>query len=72
MAGFKYMAYLAWQGDEMFDHLHSSDHVAPVSGIYRCSTCDLEVAAIQGEPFPSVRHRGEHGELMWNLIVAAG
>jgi hypothetical protein len=58
---------------EIFDRVLRDGTVVAYEGIYRCLTCNVEIAAIGGKPFPSA-HRHPHTAgckvHRWQLLVA--
>jgi hypothetical protein len=61
--------------DAAFDKFYKPGTEAPHSGIYRCYSCHKEAVSTAGHPLPSQDrhiHSIAQGEILWQLIVAAG
>jgi hypothetical protein len=74
MAMYKHLVYLQAVQDAVFDQVHQPGFAAPLSGIYRCEGCGLEVASNQGQPLPPQNHHQhtpQQGPIRWRLIVFA-
>jgi len=65
--------------DSNFDMTYPPGHLAPFSGIYRCTSCGFEAVSTAGNTLPptrscishSVRWRCAHGDVRWQLVAAA-
>lgn len=59
---------------EHWDAEHKPGNEVEMSGIYRCTGCDKEIAANKGDPFPPQNHH-QHGSskppIRWQLLVRA-
>ena len=57
-----------------FEKDYGHNEEAPVSGIYRCVSCGVEIAKCGGERFSEhhLTHDFTKGPILWSLIVATG
>jgi hypothetical protein len=70
MALYKHGQHLRKSDALVFDAGVSAGTKAAHSGIYRCTRCGCEIAAIAGTALPHHAHSGEE-EAEWQLIVYA-
>ncbi|RIL17841.1 protein L [Acinetobacter baumannii] len=52
---------------------YSPGKIVPVSGIYKCTICDKEIASNKDDPFPPQNHH-QHPEkenISWTLVIRA-
>lgn len=74
MALYKHSGYIDRSEDEAFDLEYRPGKPAIREGIYRCSGCGREVAAVQGKPLPRQDHHPHtesQGAMRWMLTVDA-
>ena len=73
MAVYKDGNRLEHSQDAAFDAIYKPGDIVPYSGIYRCTSCNDEVACNAGDPFPPQNHH-QHSPpalIRWRLLVAA-
>jgi len=74
MAWYKYEKYLKKFGGTgtAYDDVHNPGSNTPFSGIYRCTSCDIEVVSEQGKPFPPTHANAAYGHtIRWQLVAYA-
>lgn len=72
MGIYKNPNYIAKSDHSAFDDVHKPGAITPWSGIYRCTTCDVEVVSEKGKPLPPTHaHKLQDHELRWKLAVYA-
>lgn len=73
MASYKYKDNLAHNSSDEFDKERKPGEAAPFSGIYRCMSCEWEVASNERQPLPPQNHHVHPGQqpVRWKLIVFA-
>lgn len=58
--------------NKWWNETYAPNDKVPVSGIYKCTGCKLEITSNKGDPFPSQNHH-QHpvstGSIKWKLIV---
>jgi len=73
MALYKDGDRLKHSADAAFDAIHKPGETVPHSGIYRCTSCDDEIACNKGDPFPPQNHHQHQppAPIRWRLLVYA-
>jgi hypothetical protein len=72
MAWFKYQKFLTPLNDAAFDQVIPVGHATPISGIYRCVGCGLDITSVKDHTMPPQNlHQHPHnlGDVGWQLIV---
>ena len=72
MALFKYQDRLKQTSDVAFDARYHPGTAAPYPGIYRCTSCNDEIAIAGGHTLPPQNHRQHSplaGQILWQLMI---